>query len=125
MTRRKPALTVLGCLAVLAACGGGGKPSGCQTIPNSQAEELATKGGGTVTQAAQLPADGGVYTAATIKFQDGSDATPVWFQTNGGTGLTLSVGAVTALFSDFPDSKNASNVSVTSSGYEDVQKCLD
>lgn len=111
-------------LLALAGCGGG-KPDGCVQVSAVDAADLMKAGaGGYPTAAARLDADGGQYVAATIKTADGGDATAVWFIDDQGKGARTSVGAVTKLFSNFPSSDHV-GITVSSGGYDDVQRCLE
>lgn len=122
---RRPIAAVMGAALLLTLIGCGGKPDGCIEVSAVDAADLMKAGtGGFPTAAAQLDADGGRYVAATIKMADGGDATAVWFINNGGKGARTSVGAVTALFSNFPSSEHV-GVTVSSDGYDQVQRCLE
>ncbi len=99
---------------------GGGRPSDCQPIAADTVVDLANGiMASEVDSAASLARDGGKYIVASVP---GKDAEVVWFQTPSGT--TYSVGAVTALYSTFPDAAAYTRAGVGTDGYDDAKACV-
>lgn len=104
----------------LTACSSG-PDADCRSVPSSVVVDLA-KGltAADVDSAATYDADGGTYVVGRL---GSKDATVVWFQTPAGT--TYSVGAVTALFSNFPDSAAHTQAGVGTDGYDTAKGCVE